>query len=565
MATLTVGSGQQYSRIADAIAASSDGDVVAVQAGTYVDDFATIYHKITLQGIGGMVHMVGTTGIPNGKAILVTDNDVTIDHFEFSGARVRDENGAGIRYEAGNLTITNSYFHHNENGLLGAPDANGTITVKNSEFAYNGTGDGRSHNIYVGAIKQFTVQDSYFHDAVIGHEIKSRALNNTITGSRIFNNNGNASYEIDLPQGGNGLIQGNIIQQGPNSENPAIIAFGEEGALPAQNSLIVRDNTIVNDHPNATAVWNATGASATMENNRVYGFGGIAPTRGDVSQSGTSVLSSRPSLNTDTPIGAGTTIIPAPPPPTPVLPVVIGSGPDSLVLQMAEDSFMGDAQFVVRVDGQQIGGVQTVLASHAAGMTQSFSVMGTFGAGAHTAAVTFINDAFAAPGMDRNLYVAGASYNGVAVSGAASDLLSNSTAILAIAGSTPVVTPPAATDSLVLHISEDNWQGDAQFVVTVDGMPLGGLRTATASHAGRQTQDLTVGNLSAGPHSVGITFLNDKWGGTAATDRNLYLDGVDLNGVAVAGSARGLFSNGETSVYVGSGASTAVAFKPVRR
>ena len=294
MATLTVGNGQQYSRIADAIAASSDGDVVAVQAGTYVNDFATIYHKITLQGIGGMVQMVGTTGIPNGKAILVTDNDVTIDHFEFSGARVGDQNGAGIRYETGNLTITNSYFHNNENGLLSAPDANGTITIKNSEFAYNGIGDGRPHNLYVGAIKQLTVRDSYFHDAVVGHEIKSRALNNTITGSRILNNSGNGSYEIDLPQGGNGLIQGNIIQQGPNSDNPNIIAFGEEGNLPAQNSLIVRDNTIINDHPNATAVWNATGASATMENNRVYGFGGIAPVRGGVSQSGTSVLSSRP-------------------------------------------------------------------------------------------------------------------------------------------------------------------------------------------------------------------------------------------------------------------------------
>jgi len=88
-----VGVGQQYQQIAKAIAASRDGDVVAVQAGTYVNDFATIYHKIMLQGVGGMVKMVATVAPTNGKAILTTASDVTIDHFEFSGAKVADENG----------------------------------------------------------------------------------------------------------------------------------------------------------------------------------------------------------------------------------------------------------------------------------------------------------------------------------------------------------------------------------------------------------------------------------------------------------------------------------------
>jgi hypothetical protein len=83
-----VGLHQTYQRIADAIAASHDGDVVAVQAGTYVNDFATVTHKITLQGIGGMVRMVATLAPANGKAILTTDSDVIIDHFEFGSCRV---------------------------------------------------------------------------------------------------------------------------------------------------------------------------------------------------------------------------------------------------------------------------------------------------------------------------------------------------------------------------------------------------------------------------------------------------------------------------------------------
>src|SRR3954467_15025392 len=111
MSTLIVGAGQQYQTIKSAVAASADGDLVQVQAGTYTNDFSEITHKITIQGVGGMAKLVATAPIPNGKAILITDTDVPLDHIEFSGAKVKDGNGAGIRYQGGNLTITNSYFH----------------------------------------------------------------------------------------------------------------------------------------------------------------------------------------------------------------------------------------------------------------------------------------------------------------------------------------------------------------------------------------------------------------------------------------------------------------------
>jgi hypothetical protein len=207
MSTLNVGAGQQYQTLASAIAASHDGDVVQVQAGTYTNDFAEITHKITIEGVGGMAKLVATTPIPNGKAILITDTDVTLDHIELSGAKVSAGNGAGIRYQGGNLTITNSYFHDNQNGILSASDPNGTITIKNSEFSHNGSGTGKTHNIYVGGIKQLTIDSSYMHDAVVGHEVKSRAVNTTITNSRIVDGpTGSASYSIDLPNGGNAVI-----------------------------------------------------------------------------------------------------------------------------------------------------------------------------------------------------------------------------------------------------------------------------------------------------------------------------------------------------------------------
>jgi hypothetical protein len=88
---------------------------------------------------------------PDGKAILTEGapgSDVKIDGFAFTGAVVPDGNGAGIRYEGGSLTITNSHFHGNQNGILGAADPNGTITISQSEFDHNGVdGSGQTHNI----------------------------------------------------------------------------------------------------------------------------------------------------------------------------------------------------------------------------------------------------------------------------------------------------------------------------------------------------------------------------------------------------------------------------------
>ena len=131
-----------------------------------------------------------------------------------------------------------------------------------------------------------------------------------------------------------------------------------------------------------------------------------------------------------TPVPAGVT----PEPTTTPGAVFIGSGADKLVLDMAEDSYQGDAQFTVAVDGQQIGGVQTTTAHVAEGQSQEFDVYGNFGGGGHNVAVTYLNDAiggfypagtqidantyastndeWALDNVDRNLYVMGARLNG---------------------------------------------------------------------------------------------------------------------------------------------------------
>jgi len=129
-ATLTVGVGKQYAFPSQAIAAAHDGDTIAIDAGTYANDYATISHNnLTLVGVGGKARLVQTTkaNIPNGKGIwVVYGNNVTIDNIEFTGAHVKDKNGAGIRMQGGDITIKNSYFRDNQDGILGGENANVT-------------------------------------------------------------------------------------------------------------------------------------------------------------------------------------------------------------------------------------------------------------------------------------------------------------------------------------------------------------------------------------------------------------------------------------------------------
>jgi Ca2+-binding RTX toxin-like protein len=313
LATLNVGAGQQYTTIAAAVAASRDGDTIAVQAGTYTNDFATINTKITIIGVGGMANLVATQPPPNGKGIFVTNTDVRIENLSFSGAKVADGNGAGIRYQDGHLTIVNSQFHHNENGLLSNASPTGKITIIGSEFSHNGKGDGQTHNLYVSAIDTLTITDSYFHDASVGHQIKSRAQNTIVIDSRIYDGaagGGTGSYSIDIPNGGKAVITGNVIQQSASSQNPAILHFGGEGTAYAGSSLQVSDNTVLNQltSPSTRLLLNQTSVTATIADNAVFGLTSGQIATGPATVSGITYLPAAPVLDTTPPWQSGPTL-----------------------------------------------------------------------------------------------------------------------------------------------------------------------------------------------------------------------------------------------------------------
>lgn len=275
--TLRVGPERSLTTPSAAAAVARDGDTVLIDAGTYVGDVATwTQDDLTLRGDGGRAHLQADGQSAQGKAIWVIAGDrTTVDRIEFSGATVPDQNGAGIRQEGTGLTITRSWFHHNQNGILTGADPESDIVIKRSRFFRSGAGDGYTHNLYVGAVRSLTVAGSWLWGADVGHELKSRAATNTIVGNRIADDDATASYSIDLPNGGRSLIAGNVIIQGPNSENSTLVSYGAEGFAEGSRVLWVVNNTFVNRRTSGTFVGLAVGSRANLRNNLLVGPGDL--------------------------------------------------------------------------------------------------------------------------------------------------------------------------------------------------------------------------------------------------------------------------------------------------
>jgi hypothetical protein len=269
MSIIDVTSGVIYGSVSAAITNSAGGDVIDVSAGSYTENFPKITHDLTIQGVGGLAAFT-TPGSPtNGQGVLVTDAAVVLKNLDISGAAVADANGAGVRMETGTLTVINSHIHGNQDGILANPGP-GFVLISGSEIDHNGGEDGSTHNLYIGELSSLTVTNSYIHDAQGGHEIKSRADVTTITNNRIQDQSSDASFGVDVPQGGDVTITGNLFQKGPSTANWIYVHFGgEDYANYANSSLTLSNNTFINDMPDGNIPFlfeNASSSNASPAN-----------------------------------------------------------------------------------------------------------------------------------------------------------------------------------------------------------------------------------------------------------------------------------------------------------
>ncbi len=266
--TWHVGATQTYTAMSQVKPLVQNNDTVLIDAGVYLNDPVKWDKKnLYFKGIGNSKPIMrwNAGDIPNGKGIWVfelagTSDNPKIENIVFDGARVSDGdggNGAGIRFQAKDITIKNCVFKNCQNGIL---EGNGSITNSNvvitdTEFDNNGyevignaTHSGYEHHLYISASADtFWLQNCYLHNPRgEANSVKTRAQRSFILYNKISEENGQGSWEINIAQGGLSIIMGNIIVQGVNSINHGMISY--DAATNAIQDFYFINNTVINKY-----------------------------------------------------------------------------------------------------------------------------------------------------------------------------------------------------------------------------------------------------------------------------------------------------------------------------
>ena len=259
-----------------AVAGASSGDTIKIQAGTYhVTSSAgiNVNKSLTFEGEGGRADFHADVGVS--KGIFTIQNYVsstTFDRIGFFDAANGDKNGAGIRQQGGDLTVKNSYFGNNQDGILGNANAGfeGTVHISNSQFIGNGYQNGLAHGIYIRA-DTLIVENSTFRDTDSGHHIKSISAHTIIRDNVLDDGTGDASHAIDVTAGGSLMVEDNRIVKGVAAENDTAI-FYDDSRGAAVGDVVIQNNTMINHHPGGEFFVNGTPTTATVSGNAITGM-----------------------------------------------------------------------------------------------------------------------------------------------------------------------------------------------------------------------------------------------------------------------------------------------------
>jgi hypothetical protein len=277
-ATMVVGPGEKVSSISEAARLARDGEVIEIRSGEYRAQPAIwTQDRLVIRGVG-----VRPVMLAEDKAIwVVRGGKVTIRNIEFRGTRVADGNGAGIRFEKGELSVRDCAFFDNEMGLLTANLPDLKLEVIDSEFGNAPRHKGSLHHLlYVGKIGQFVLRGSRFFNGFRGHLVKSRARESHVLYNMLVDGaGGEASYELEFPNGGLVYAIGNTIGQSTTSDNAVLLAYGAEGPHWPDNALYAAHNTLINDAPDGVFVKVFSGKMGDPEvwllNNLTVGYGDL--------------------------------------------------------------------------------------------------------------------------------------------------------------------------------------------------------------------------------------------------------------------------------------------------
>jgi hypothetical protein len=284
-----VGPGQRFTTLQQVAPVLRPGDTVEViddQVGDIVlSASGTPNSKITIRGVR---HRGRRPVLLGGKTTLeIAGNHVVVEGFEITGGTSRC-----LFHHAHDVTVRDVVIHDcPSHGLLGADSGAGSLTLEYSEVYRCGEGE-RRHQIYMatdesayrGAV--FRMQHCYVHDALGGHNVKSRAERNEIFYNWI---EGAYHHELELigPDGQaeelareDADVVGNVLYQGYWERSHPVIRIGGDGTGQTWGRYRFANNTIVLGQASTSAVFRIFHGveSVEMHNNVLFRVGGAPVT-----------------------------------------------------------------------------------------------------------------------------------------------------------------------------------------------------------------------------------------------------------------------------------------------
>ena len=259
---LEVGPGSAYAVPSAAAAAARDGDTVAIAPGEYFD--CAIWHAngVTISALAGGA-VVLTDRACEGKASFVIQADgVTVRGLTFTRIRVPDGNGAGIRAEGRDLTVADSRFVNDQDGILAA--GGGFLHVTGCTFTRNGSSDGPAHAVLADGLDELRIANSVFADARGGDHISASARRSELDGNRLNDAGIDPARPLVSIAGGTVALSGNTVELSDTPGRPgAVLVTGDVTALE------VRGNTLIEPAGTVPLVRDWSGLAATMAGNHV--------------------------------------------------------------------------------------------------------------------------------------------------------------------------------------------------------------------------------------------------------------------------------------------------------
>ena len=269
--------GQGFRTLDEAVNTIKNGQsgTVLVAPGTYRECAVQASGRVAIRARVPGTAIFDGVACEDKAAFVLRGEGSAVDGIVFRNIQVPDGNGAGIRIELGDLTVTNAMFLDSQEGILGATDRASRIAIDRSTFSGVGyCGDDCAHGIYLGTHGSVTITRSRFERGTGGHYVKLRAPTVTITDNSFDDTKGaKTNYMIDLSEGGGGLIARNTFVQGRNKENwSGMIVVSAEGRTFPASGLRVEGNVAslapgVEHHPAFVA--DASGGSVRPGANRL--------------------------------------------------------------------------------------------------------------------------------------------------------------------------------------------------------------------------------------------------------------------------------------------------------